>query len=765
MSSNSIKSDFYKFESLFFKNDDFSHDSFYNTLDSKSTEDLFYSFLEDNPLKNDGLDRLFLRDLGILTNFLKTQNAIFTDYAHFKSELDVLSAYLLLFLIKTFETKVTSKNTRESFFSRPLSESARDFIFDRNNFVNVFTDFLQKLFVFVEIKLIRPFPLSDSALRKFTFRFIALCEKKNLVRERDVYSQNSRYKVLHFPLFFISYNPHVVLYTRPFEHYIRSETEFYSYNRQFYSLTDLTKRAKYSNSSFHIPGDQVSRLFERSLYIDRGFLQTAYDWLLKERGLSSDTDLHKKVETLSSKIEKFSNEGDLYSLRLCHSKLSKLLTLIRIKAVLSERFDDLKIYLPFMFCFRGRIYELGDLSFTFYREFRFCLYTGFYETEVEHPHPISTKINLTLEKQFVLFDRFTWFSQLSDTRKRAIVWVFTSLGALKKVSLGKEVHISRFIELGFDMWEKRCFQDFEDVYEKIEFNYLLNLVDELISVENNLKKRIFWKDAPASCFQHLLSILGESGPDSYKVCNLDSDDTWYDPYSYLIQDFFEKNCDTVTKNLYSKSGLMLSESRYFEIFSRKRLKKVLMTESYGAGKQKLSFFFKLDLGLESMPELEKNAILAIWDEFFDYISDENFLFAQSSKAIVDHFDVNNIKVVENPDKTRVDYSCFTVEVTQSELYIEKKRHTFRSRNITIKEDKQQFRTSIRANFVQSRDSVVARRYAILTKMWSIHDCFSMDLLNITYMVALINALMNDEFYDLCISLGSKKAVYSIFIIL
>ena len=86
--------------------------------------------------------------------------------------------------------------------------------------------------------------------------------------------------------------------------------------------------------------------------------------------------------------------------------MSKILSLIRIKTVLSMDFDNTKLYLPFMFCFRGRIYELSDLSFTFYREFRFCMYSGLYETEDEIFHPINSHIKITLKKQFTLLEEF-----------------------------------------------------------------------------------------------------------------------------------------------------------------------------------------------------------------------------------------------------------------------------------------------------------------------------------------------------------------------
>ena len=141
-----------------------------------------------------------------------------------------------------------------------------------------------------------------------------------------------------------------------------------------------------------------------------------------------------------------------------------------------------------------------------------------------------------------------------------------------------------------------------------------------------------------------------------------------------------------------------------------------MTESYGAGKKKLTYFFTLNLNLEDCSIEEKKAVMLIWEEFFKYISNQNPLFAQSSKAITDYFINNNITSITNPDKTVVDYSCFKIEIFQSEVYIEKKRHTIQNKSITAWLDEKQFKTSIRANFVHTRDAVLARKYVLITKM-------------------------------------------------
>jgi hypothetical protein len=91
------------------------------------------------------------------------------------------------------------------------------------------------------------------------------------------------------------------------------------------------------------------------------------------------------------------------------------------------------------------------------------------------------------------------------------------------------------------------------------------------------------------------------------------------------------------------------------------------------------------------------------------------LFAQSPVKIIKHFVDENIKTITNPDKSEVDYSCFKIKTTQIEIYIDKMRKTLQERNITTEEDETQFKTSLRANFVHTRDAVLARNYVLRTK--------------------------------------------------
>lgn len=757
MSKDELFNDFINFERIYFSSQ-LLENNFYILLNNSDVSQFIINNLALNHLKSHSIDNMLKKNIKDFSEFFVIKIIDFNLFKYFRCEIDILYAYMLLFLLKIFSFKIKKSKIQ---LTEVESLSIRDYFLDRNDFINIFSEYLFKFFLYNEIIHNKLFTYNKNLLRLFIFRFIELCVSNGLISLKSFKTSNRHYILLVFNLFSVPFFLETFFYVKKFNVYVRFDSDPFIYNNHFSSVISVTKQATYSNSTFKIPYDQIDALTQRSFFIDRTLLIKNYNFLLEFFSLTNESNLSELFDIYSLKIFNFLCELDICSAKMYHSKLSIILTLIRIKSILDMNFDGKELFLPFMFCFRGRVYDLGNLSFTFYKEFRYCAYSGIYDDELEMFHPINSQINSTIDDYFYLFKKYAWFYNLSLIRKRTCVWLFIALGVLQKNKLGKKVHISAFLLKGFELWESKenIFYDF-GIYEKIEFNYILFLIEELKN-SKLLKKWIFWKDATASCFQHLLLILGERDDESYSICNLNSTEYWYDPYSYLISDFFEKK----KKNATPEDCLLYDNPKYVAIFSRKRLKKVIMTESYGAGFKKLSSYFFLDLDLNELSQEERKKISNLWEDFFNYLINENVLFSQTSKAINNCFKNNKLSVITNPDNTEVDYSCFIVQINQNEFYFNKKRHTYRTKSITSNFDKNQFDVSLRANFVQARDALLARKYIIYTKMWTVHDCFSIDFLNITYMLSVINELMNGEFYDLKINLKKKKPIYSIFIII
>ena len=96
------------------------------------------------------------------------------------------------------------------------------------------------------------------------------------------------------------------------------------------------------------------------------------------------------------------------------------------------------------------------------------------------------------------------------------------MAEVNKAHLGKAVHIKDLVREGVNLYKRgKSFK----LFDEIKVNYHKRIIDELISSETLLKKRLISKDATASCFQHLIKALGERNEDSLRHCNLMSEDT------------------------------------------------------------------------------------------------------------------------------------------------------------------------------------------------------------------------------------------------
>jgi hypothetical protein len=402
MSKEELREDFINFEKSYYFFD-LSENNFYALLHNPDVCDFIVNCIEKNHLIDPSLDKIFMKNILDLSQFFVTENINFKEFKYFKSNVDILYGYMLLFLIKTFSFKLKNSKIQKNEIELL---AIRDFFLDRNDFVNIFLDYMFKFFLFNEIIHKRVFNYNKNSLRIFLFRFVEFCIKNNLIISKDLKVANRHYKILFFSLFYIPFIPEIVFYVKKFEVYVRFGADPYIYNTHFSSIVSIMKQATYSDATFKIQLEQVDVLTQRSFYIDRSLLLKNYNLLLKSSSLTESSDLSNLFNRYSSKIQNFLNEKDLQSLKTYHSKLSKILTLIRIKTILDMYFSDKELFLPFMFCFRGRVYELGDLSFTFYKEFRYCVYSGVYGDESEMFHPINSQINSTIDDHFHLFKKY-----------------------------------------------------------------------------------------------------------------------------------------------------------------------------------------------------------------------------------------------------------------------------------------------------------------------------------------------------------------------
>jgi hypothetical protein len=79
------------------------------------------------------------------------------------------------------------------------------------------------------------------------------------------------------------------------------------------------------------------------------------------------------------------------------------------------------------------------------------------------------------------------------------------------------------------------------------------------------------------------------------------------------------------------------------------------------------------------------------------------------------------------------------------------------------DDKKKYRIAIVANYIQSQDASLVRWVLNKIIIITIHDCFMIDYMNISYLIALINEGMGQNFHS--IVKENDREIFSIFIII
>jgi DNA-directed RNA polymerase len=138
---------------------------------------------------------------------------------------------------------------------------------------------------------------------------------------------------------------------------------------------------KKSNYAFYFNNENVlNNLCNNWAQIDSSFLEEIRDdycnqYKIKKENIDSD------YTSLIDALKKASKENNKDLVTLLSREISIYQQLKKFNLALSTNIGDKKIFFPFEFDFRGRIYFFSLFSFTFQKEFRYCLYRGHYDKE------------------------------------------------------------------------------------------------------------------------------------------------------------------------------------------------------------------------------------------------------------------------------------------------------------------------------------------------------------------------------------------------
>lgn len=632
-----------------------------------------------------------------------------------------------------------------------IYSSKNDKLKSMYDYSNSISKEINKLLIWIEFKEKIDFKIEENEIWRFTIDFISLLMAKEIIDKEDFISNKFKKNKFIYIKNIIKDN-NLLLAREKYNKYVKSDN-LYLLSSHF-SLTQKVFK-KNPRSGYKFETDINSKFIENMLnnwiYIDKNMLEIIYNKLLEDGDY-----INKNIENINSdlnlKLVEYIKKKDKTSVRLISQKISKIQNILRIKNILKIDLSG-KIYIPFSLDFRGRVYLESEISPTFYKEIRYCMNKGMYDVleckEYIYNNIINDKLNEYLYK-INSIKNIDLKNKPKDVNI-AIIWLIISIGEINKSKMDKEVKILDFINEGVALINNENYTSNLDFYDKIKIIQTKKIFRE---IENNIYiKWLISKDATASVYQHLIKTCGYKDKDSLKKCNLNSLDTWYDTYRFVIEAF---------ENNIKRS--QLSNKTFHEIFNRKTLKSTIMTENYSASLETCKKYFLSKIDIEKYNINEKEEILTIFNKFYKFISESNIFLNQEISCILNYFkEKDYVMYINNENYDTVFLKYYKGDKKQKEFRFENKRYTYQQYKITDIYDNPKIKISIKANYIHALDSSLSRWYLSKVETVAIHDSFFIDYLNTTYMVSLINEGMRISFHD--INKTDTGIIFSIFIIL
>ena len=381
--------------------------------------------------------------------------------------------------------------------------------------------------------------------------------------------------------------------------------------------------------------------------------------------------------------------------------------------------------------FRGRIYYKSAASIQDNWMFRYIFHLGYLDL-AEYK-----KINMQLP---------SFFSQeIYNTMKGAgihdikLFYVIFSLGILFKKTIKLTegfIGMPDIFYKGISIYKKHINKTLyiENIENKVyaEILYLTNIID-CVSV-GDIKKWYIIKDTTASVNQHSGKILGFK-QNSLKYVNLDNDLFLYDTYNLYVNYFkeiFKIKCPSLVIYI-----------------NRDLLKQIIMTVSYGAGRQST---FKLFADHISGSILDKNIRL-------DFLKNFNTIYNVISKQIIETKYL--YKKNRNDFKAKiVDLKYFAVEdlevyidyyIVKTYVIVYKINGVRKSITIPYTDfnslDISKIEKSTFVNLIHQLDAAYLRRLIRIMNnldinIITIHDAFIVSFYNVGFLILYANEVFN-----------------------
>jgi hypothetical protein len=711
--------------------------------------DRFYSINEEALKKcinilHDNQSMLTKKHKKILENTTKYVNFInFSQYQYINNKEKFVISIFVILIFKIFEKKefyslVDLKNDKTHIHSYSVLNSVNE---NFNSFIK-----------WVQMSISKE-KVEHIDYKILILQFILILRNNGILEEKKInFGKKNTEKIwilsienFSLPLsdvHFISYK------------YSKIGEMFYLYTNHFSTMTQVFTQNKYSNEIFKLTDESlIADLARMHFWINIDSLTFIYEKKLQFYNVQSE-DLEKTYHMLIKSFSKAITEKDMQLYKNIAKMLSIYNDLLKLKRLIDTIQIDSKIFLPFLFDFRGRLYYKSDMSPTFFTYLRFAIYDK--SPKISYNNSFISKIKKTIKEHLYIIKKLNIdYEKINNTQKESILWVLLFIAEFEKTSLGKEVKFIDFLNKGIEMFNNfnpNCL----NIEKTLHIWHGIKIINEIVN--NGEKNWFIQKDSTASVYQILIKSLGYKNKEFLTYCNLQSNETWYDTYVYIIEDF--------KKNIKLEK---LSFNLFNMLFSRSACKKPIMTENYLVTYPTFKkYFYKENENIiNTLTSEEKFELAVISKKFFDYLRKENRLFSNHPEIIPYKIKENAYKVIYPDAVTNLLYK--KQKTVQKEFIMNKKRETKKFLEIIDQIDHKKFKISSRANYVHSNDAVIMRSvlkwgYKEGINIFGIHDCWLIGYNNITPLIAIVNEKANIIFHDLGIYKNTDN-FYSFFIIL
>lgn len=526
---------------------------------------------------------------------------------------------------------------------------------------------------------------------------------------------------------------------------------YYLYNNHFTTLSKIFKKNLYSKHNFNLLNiDLLNKLINNHCFINKKLYLELLNIELKQNNISDKNELVNLTNKLKENFTHL-NQNNLSFLSICNNILKKFEFIENID-------ENKKIFFTFSFDFRGRLYYDSIFSPTNSKITRNSIHYGpidenmiksyfdYNDDETIKHYNKSKTLNILFKYINTIEFNIPYYSKI------AVLWYLISIGKILNKKNKNIIHIEEFILTGKTWLYNNGFEKFNidnslSTDNLIELCKYYNIILSLIE-NKKLYKYTINKDATASGIQHLIKILKPDNLTSLKYCNMLSEDSWYDTYSHLIDNFFINN----------------NIDPFFKLFfTRKSTKKTIMIENYGASKTKCYKDFLSNITIED--NSLKPQIKSIFNKLFDQLREQklsnfyknNFTFLLENDNYIFYLIDGNVNLSYNKTKKHQ----LSVKMGN------KTRNTFQEILLTNEIDKKKSKTAFKANITHTSDAEICRRMYLKHNdcLYSIHDCFIVNVFNLHIFIDTLNDEMKKSaFINNNIS-NINENLYSPFIII